>query len=208
MTLIPKVIHQIWIGDLPAPGRWMATWRERHPSWEYRLWTDASLADLPAAVRERVGAIPEVCGRADVIRWHLLHRHGGVFVDADSECLRPLPEGLLADRFFSCWENERCRPGLVACGFMGAVPGSALVGAVLAAAVGAPLTGEPAWLQFGPGLLTRALRAHPWPGVRIHPSHYFLPEHFEGYRYTGEGPVYARHYWGSTLGYGGRGGAG
>ena len=58
-SLIPDDrIHQIWMtGDVPARFAALgASWREQHPSWEYRLWTDASLE------RVREGRISRRCG--------------------------------------------------------------------------------------------------------------------------------------------------
>lgn len=34
---------QLWIGPLPAPTRWMATWRTKNPAWEYRLWDNDAI---------------------------------------------------------------------------------------------------------------------------------------------------------------------
>ena len=36
--MIPKIIHQIWIGPRPAPEKLMATWKEKNPSFEYIRW--------------------------------------------------------------------------------------------------------------------------------------------------------------------------
>lgn len=37
---IEKIIHQVWIGPLPPPTKWMNTWKEKNPNWEYKLWTN------------------------------------------------------------------------------------------------------------------------------------------------------------------------
>ena len=29
--MIPKIIHQIWIGPKPAPTKFMDTWKEKNP---------------------------------------------------------------------------------------------------------------------------------------------------------------------------------
>ena len=42
-STIPKIIHQIWLGDLPAPTTWMQTVKNHHPDYDYRLWTDDNL---------------------------------------------------------------------------------------------------------------------------------------------------------------------
>ena len=32
--MIPKIIHQIWIGPKPAPTKFMDTWKEENPDFE------------------------------------------------------------------------------------------------------------------------------------------------------------------------------
>jgi len=36
--MINRIIHQIWVGPLPAPIKWMNTWKEKNPNWQYILW--------------------------------------------------------------------------------------------------------------------------------------------------------------------------
>ena len=31
--IIPKIIHQLWIGPNPMPEKWMRTWKEKNPGW-------------------------------------------------------------------------------------------------------------------------------------------------------------------------------
>jgi hypothetical protein len=36
---IPRIIHVIWIGDeRKRQDHNIATWRDNHPAWEFRLW--------------------------------------------------------------------------------------------------------------------------------------------------------------------------
>ena len=102
---IPKVIHQTWkshfIGD-PFRLEWVDSWKEINApdGWEYRLWTDADLEAFVAA------EFPDFFDtylrydihikRIDAARYLILKRLGGVFVDLDFACLRPLDE-LLGD---------------------------------------------------------------------------------------------------------------
>lgn len=37
---IPRIIHQIWIGPKPAPTKFMDTWKDKHPDFEYIRWTE------------------------------------------------------------------------------------------------------------------------------------------------------------------------
>ena len=43
MLKIPKIIGHIWVGHLQAPKEWMQTWRDYHPTWEYRLYDNEYL---------------------------------------------------------------------------------------------------------------------------------------------------------------------
>jgi mannosyltransferase OCH1-like enzyme len=99
--VIPRTIHQIWIGPDPLPedhGPWIESWKRHHPSWEHRLWTEEDLPEDPIRpeILERLRAPVE---RADILRLEILYRHGGVYLDADLECLRPLDD-VLGDEDF------------------------------------------------------------------------------------------------------------
>lgn len=88
-------MHQIWVGPLPPPEKWMRTWREMHPDWEYRLWGNEDLANgewRNKAHMDFYAARGIWSGVADLMRYEILYRHGGVLVAADSECLRPLDD--------------------------------------------------------------------------------------------------------------------
>lgn len=98
MTL-PRIIHRVWPGEDPVPYRFRAyaeTWVKHHPGWEHRLWTPAELDGLDMACRDlydqaEVEAPNDwLRWRADIARLEILHRHGGVYVDTDAECLKPL----------------------------------------------------------------------------------------------------------------------
>lgn len=100
--MIPRIIHQTWKRHvLPERYRSLAeSWRRAHPNWQWRLWTDA---DNEAFVErafpellERYRGYPHPIQRVDMIRYLILYRHGGVYVDLDFECFRnitPLLQG-------------------------------------------------------------------------------------------------------------------
>ena len=53
--MIPRIIHQTWKTET-IPPQWEAaqrSWRDAHPGWEYRLWTDDDL-DVQDAAYYRV----------------------------------------------------------------------------------------------------------------------------------------------------------
>jgi inositol phosphorylceramide mannosyltransferase catalytic subunit len=99
---IPRIIHQTWKNeDVPAQFRQMASsWRDNHPDWEYRLWTDEMNRNF---IREfypfflpRYDNYSVNIQRVDAVRYFLLHKYGGIYADLDFECLvniTPLIEG-------------------------------------------------------------------------------------------------------------------
>lgn len=90
---IPKIIHHTWIGDDPLPeaGRqMMEKWRQHHPTWEMRLWTKHN---LPPMQNQTLYHRSKNTGhRADILRYELMHQFGGVYVDMDMDCQRPLDD--------------------------------------------------------------------------------------------------------------------
>jgi hypothetical protein len=98
----------------------MSSWREHHPAWEYTLWDDAN---RPALINEDAfAAAPSWAMKADILRYELLLVHGGVYVDADFECHRPL-EALVEDRSILLVSEF----GIVCNGVMGCEPGSGFI---------------------------------------------------------------------------------
>lgn len=200
--MIPKTFHFIWVGDESRrPDNCIATWRAAHPDWDLRLWGNAELegrdwtnARHMAEMRRR-----EWNGVADMMRWEILHKHGGLVFDADSICTRPLDDHLLDCEAFACWESEIARPGLIAAGYFGCAPGNPFVGQIVQDIAASPtVVAEMAWKTVGPQRLTDCYRKFAYTPLRIYPSHYFIPRHFTGVTYEGRDPVYAHQLWGST----------
>jgi len=201
--MIPKVIHQIWIGDqTKRPSELIQTWIDKNPSWEHKLWTDENLPELKNKLQ--FDAMKEYAGKADILRYELLYDMGGFFIDADSECIEPLDDFFVNNDSFCCWENEYIRTGLMSNGYLGASKNNELMSKIIEH-IGTISTDElknapdlTAWKYTGPMLLTSMVRHTVYNKIRIYPSHYFIPKHYSGLEYDGKETVYAKQYWGST----------
>ena len=198
---IPKIIHQIWLGPKPRPQKWLDSWKNNHPDWEYKLWTEENIPTLHN--QKQFDTIINYAGKADILRAEILYHHGGIYLDADSESLRPLDESLLRFHFFACYENEIRRPGLINSAVIGCEPQHPIIANLIDAIHRLELIGtEKPWITLGPLLFTRIIRTYEGlhKKVAILPSHAFYPEHFihadKGYK--GRGKVYARHHWQTT----------
>ena len=118
---IPLLMHQIWIGPNSAPIKFMDTWRDKHPNFEYIRWTEEEIKKrgLIFECQNQIDKMTEINGKADIIRWEILYNYGGVFLDADSICIEPFDETFTSKAAFAGFENESVRKGLVATGTMG-----------------------------------------------------------------------------------------
>jgi mannosyltransferase OCH1-like enzyme len=200
--MIPKIMHFIWVGDeTKRPDNCIDTWRAHNPDWTFLIWGNAELAETNWHNRDHMNAMygRELNGVADMMRWEILYSNGGVVVDADSICLRPLDDALLDCEAFACWENEIARPGLIAAGYFGCEAGNAFVKQIVTDIHAEPsVTHELAWKTVGPLRLTESYRKYGYSRLRIYPSHFFIPRHFTGIAYEGSDPIYADQLWGST----------
>lgn len=112
----PRVIlHQIWVGP-PRPehlDRMAATWQQQHPNWGYLLWDENAIDNFGLVNRnlyDRAEQLvpPDAVGqyRADIARYEILHRYGGVYADLDTTCQKPI-DGLLPEgHLVAGWEIQ------------------------------------------------------------------------------------------------------
>lgn len=130
--MIPKIVHQYWTGG-PIPAAYLKfheRWREMNPDWAFYLWSDESLeirdpevglvnADLWSRAEEYVPPGRQYQFRGDLVRYELLYRYGGIWIDMDFEPLLPLDnwfDAVNGDLPFAAWEVQ---DEWIANGFMG-----------------------------------------------------------------------------------------
>jgi inositol phosphorylceramide mannosyltransferase catalytic subunit len=98
---IPKIIHQIWLGgEMPEQYKIYAeTWKNHHLDWQYKLWTDKDADDIFITRRNLFDKATNVGMKSDILRYEILKQYGGVYVDTDFECLKPLNDLMHLDFF-------------------------------------------------------------------------------------------------------------
>lgn len=95
--MIPRKFHQIWLGKQTMPPefiKWQKTWASLNPGWPYKLWTEDNLppSRWPQAIERAHG----YSQRSNIYRYEILEQEGGIYVDTDCECLKPI-EPLISD---------------------------------------------------------------------------------------------------------------
>jgi inositol phosphorylceramide mannosyltransferase catalytic subunit len=122
---IPKIVHQIWIGDkVPEKfKRFQQSWLKHHPDWEYRLWTQDDIESFGFHNVELIHASRNAGEMSDIMRYEILYRHGGVYVDFDFECLRPLDQLNHLYDFYIGIQPFDCGFVQLGIGLIGSIPG-------------------------------------------------------------------------------------
>jgi hypothetical protein len=192
-TPIPQTIHRIWVGGEPMPAeyeRFGATFEQHNPEWEMRLWTDADLArlEIGETEHERARTHSEL---ANLMRYEVLRRYGGVYVDTDVECLRALTPLLHGVEAFAALERE----GRVGNAVLGAIPEHpAFVRAAMLArrTIG---SGAHSLDANGPYFLSLILEQE--PSVTIFGAHLFYPYRWDEpeRRHEAFPDAYVVHHW-------------
>lgn len=87
------------------------SWIKWNPGWEYRFWTDedllAFMRDEWPDLLELYLSYPRPVQRADLARYCLLQKYGGVYADVDTVCLASLEPFAGDPRVILCEEPER-----------------------------------------------------------------------------------------------------
>ena len=121
---IPKKIHQIWLGgQVPECFlAYMESWKRYHPDWEYYLWTDKEAESFAFYNQEYYDSIDNYGVKSDLLKWEIIYRHGGVYIDTDYECLKPL-DGLDHYDFYTALQPLDSQFVQLGAALFAAVPG-------------------------------------------------------------------------------------
>jgi len=131
---IPKLIHQTW-KDLNVPDEFRqlsCTWKQKHEDWRYCFWTDEMNRNFIKThfpyFLNRYDNYPSNIQRVDAIRYFLLYKFGGVYIDLDFECKSCIDPLLYnAQCVFGKEPEEHCsihnKEFIISNAFMATVPG-------------------------------------------------------------------------------------
>jgi mannosyltransferase OCH1-like enzyme len=229
---VPKVFHFIWLGS-PFPKAkfqyFYESFQRHHPpsnGWQLHLWTDEKVAELRreeelvnAQVFDSAGNFGE---KSDILRYEVLYRFGGIYVDVDFECFRPFDDlcGRSDLDFFAGISNTRTVE--LNNGLIGAAPGHVFLEHIIKGVRSDPMTvifamvgGNPmgkhaAFMstieRTGPGHFTRTIMNSPktWKNAAqsvVLPTEYFypvpnhVPSSVSDIAHFISGKTYAAHRW-------------
>lgn len=187
---VPKTIHYVWVGgNKPTPlmHRCLASWKRFAPEYTVRLWNEENIPMNHPYVTAMY-AKGKWAFVSDYVRFWVLEREGGIYLDTDMELLQPID------------------PLLAGGAFVGRSKSGNIESSVIAAPAHHPLAR--AALNFydtdvlfstemtSPRVLTQVLSKEVIQHVRIFGPEYFYP--CDAGELCGDSALagaYARHHW-------------
>jgi mannosyltransferase OCH1-like enzyme len=100
--MIPHIIHQIWDERSRELPPFLAelgeTWKKCHPSWQYEYWDYKRMENFITSQypewNEMYHGLTYDAQRWDIIRYLILYKMGGLYVDFDYECFEAVDKYL------------------------------------------------------------------------------------------------------------------
>jgi len=134
-SIIPKIIHQVWIGPKMPDLETKLTTDIRsniNPDWEYVMWGDDNIKQLKYLdfdLYNRLGKTKSgVAKQADLIRYAVLFEFGGVYIDTDFIIHTNFNRFLSLDSFIGiAYDKEPT----IFNGLIGCIPGSKFLESLL-----------------------------------------------------------------------------
>lgn len=209
---IPKIIHVIWINgkiqDCSVPKelkKYIDTWKDMHPDWEYKLWTDADVEKIKLHNQDLYDDAKNFGMKSDILRYEIVYKYGGVYVDTDLECLKPLDRLHYTYDFYIGTEPLDSRFLQIGSAILGARPGHPVLKHIIQTMRTSYKKHKGAPDQTGPKHFTRAffdIIDTLGPNDIVFPCSYFYPlgvrdKNIDRDRWKNMG-AYAVHWWGKT----------
>lgn len=189
--MIPRLLSQTWksVDLCGEAARCRDSWLRHNPGLTYRLHDDsASRAVVHDVAPEHIDAydaLPFAVMRADIYRYAVIYRDGGIYADIDMEALKPLPDAFFTPSCLVAQEARLTRRRMRELGYPAPVQ---IANCIFAARRGYPMFLAAIRRAFaliqaassisiadvedltGPRMLTRLFFEEDWPGMAVAPN--------------------------------------
>ena len=195
---IPKVIHRIWFGSKPIPDDYQSyweAWQRQLPDFEFVTWRDEDVLDFETS--SQIAAVEQMAQKADIARYEILLKHGGIYLDCDIYPYHALEDELLDNELVVC--NESNDDNICSIGFIAAKPGAKALAWAVNTLMQRELNRRPPNEETGPWFFREALHHGPYkmlPFKSFYP--YLFNEPFSALLNRDLSSTYGIHVWGGS----------
>ncbi len=191
--------HRIWFGNKPLPSHYedyWAAWQRQFPACTFRTWTDADIDELERT-RDKLKSLSNVVSRADIARYEILSKHGGIYLDCDILPYNHFDAADLCRELTVCNEDESTQ--YCSIGFIGAPAGHPIFDALIDHLLKSPIDESQPNHSTGPWLFGRFLQRHQFrrlPTAAFYP--YLYNEPLSVIRRRNLDQTFGIHVWGGA----------
>jgi GR25 family glycosyltransferase involved in LPS biosynthesis len=119
-VVIPKVFHKIWFGDITtSETKYESALKRFHPEWKIMTWNEQSIRELGLKLQPLIDRVNITAAKADIARYEILYKLGGVYIDSDIQPLRNIERIIGGVDMFVGYEDK----AWVCNALMGSIPG-------------------------------------------------------------------------------------
>ena len=202
--MIPKIIHHVWPDTNLVPEKFIEfinSFKQNHPTWQFQF---RDLNNIPTDISLEVLAIIKnnnysYVVKSDILRLEILRLYGGIYVDTDMQCLKPLDEFLNLE-FFVGLEDDT----LIGTAIIGSTANHEIINLYIKLALERLNDTDYATANIyahevtGPYALTTIFETYNTnQNVKVFPNKYFYPVHHlnrDKLQYSFE-EAYTKHWW-------------
>jgi len=108
---IPRVLHLVWVGKAEQPDylqKHIQKWKELMPKWTIHLWTNEDLTpnEIESEVLVKIHEADKGTQKADILKYYIVWKYGGIYVDADTEPTSNLDPIIYMSDLVLCHHNQ------------------------------------------------------------------------------------------------------
>jgi mannosyltransferase OCH1-like enzyme len=194
LSRIPKLLHLIWVGNKDVPtdvNNNISKWRELMPDWNIRIWRneDINENEFPHYIVDKINSSIKFAQKADIMRYHIIEKYGGVYVDTDNVPHRSLNDILTFGSDIVLWHDNFVTWEYISISFIGAVPHHPILQLACELCKTAEINTPDVHLKTGPHLMGRAVSIRGDKNClilnhRFFDKHSVFPEKFASHTYA------------------------
>ncbi len=124
---IPKILHMTWVGELEPPQYFwnnLNKWKSLMPNWDFMIWSNDKMTEeyFDYEYLSIMKKIKSPAQLSDFIRFYVLNKWGGHYLDADITPFRSLEELPIEHSIALCNDLPETNSNYMMCAFAAGIP--------------------------------------------------------------------------------------